>query len=618
VNHADFVHLVRSSEYACAENSTAYRRNVALFAALGYAWVIGCLFLGVGILAWLVPKILHGQFRFNYLWVLIAASGLCWTSLRALWCKFEEPQGLHIQADDAPLLFDALTRIRSKVKGPQIDKVYLDNEFNASISQYPRWGIFGGTANYLTIGLPLLMAVDRQRVLAILAHEYGHLRGDHGRFAAWIYRTRVSWAKLHHSLQDDQGPVAAATQTFLRWYFPRFSAKTFALARQDEYEADRIAGRLLGKDVTASALTEIEIKGDWLVQKFWPNHWRTAATQALPLGPYSAMRKQLLLAPEPVFAQESLRSALKRISNLQDTHPVLRDRIESLEASKGLPVWSTKSAIDLLGSKLPQWITHFDQQWCKENATEWKLHHAYMGRVIARIDILSSRTGHHNVDELVESADLRRRLDPQAEVHDYYAQALHLAPSHAGALRGLAVCLPKSARAQRMDVINNLYDNSVAHRWWASRLAVAELETPAHDAVWDDKALKLWRDRLKQAQTAEDLAWEELTGSPFFQAIAPHDLNEFELNEVQVDLVRCKPIARAWLVRKSLKEFPYRRCYILFIDLPGLNDQDRYDLCRMMEQTLSLPGQVLTLWAGHSPTIQEITKNAFKPIYLKA
>ena len=142
------------------------------------------------------------------------------------------------------------------------------------------------------------MALDRPRFLAVLAHEYGHLRGDHGRFAAWIYRTRLSWMRLNHSLADDEGPVAAATQAFMRWYFPRFSAKTFALARQDEYEADRIAGKLLGRDVTAAALAEIEIRGAWLQAEFWGNHWCVAADNPLPVGPYRNMRRQLAKAPD--------------------------------------------------------------------------------------------------------------------------------------------------------------------------------------------------------------------------------------------------------------------------------------------------------------------------------
>ena len=62
-------------------------------------------------------------------------------------------------------------------------------------------------ANYLTVGLPLLLAIDRPRILAVMAHEYGHLRGGHGRFAAWIYRTRLSWARLDRDRFWFCGPV---------------------------------------------------------------------------------------------------------------------------------------------------------------------------------------------------------------------------------------------------------------------------------------------------------------------------------------------------------------------------------------------------------------------------
>ena len=215
MDQADFVHMVRMSEHASADNSRAYRRSVAAFAALGYAWVLGCLALAVGILLWVVPQLLHGRFRLAMVWALLGAGGLLWVSLRALWVRFEAPEGVEITALDAPDLFEALARIRRKIKGPPIHKVTLTDEFNASIQQLPRYGLLGGAVNHLSIGLPLLMALDRPRFLAVLAHEYGHLRGDHGRFAAWIYRTRLSWMRLNHSLADDEGPVAAATQLFL-------------------------------------------------------------------------------------------------------------------------------------------------------------------------------------------------------------------------------------------------------------------------------------------------------------------------------------------------------------------------------------------------------------------
>ena len=45
MDRADFIHLVRLSEQASADDSRAYRRSVAAFAALGYFWVLGCLLL---------------------------------------------------------------------------------------------------------------------------------------------------------------------------------------------------------------------------------------------------------------------------------------------------------------------------------------------------------------------------------------------------------------------------------------------------------------------------------------------------------------------------------------------------------------------------------------------
>lgn len=617
MDRADFIHLVRLSEHASAEDSKAYRRSVAAFAALGYAWVVSCLLLAAAILAWVTSSMLRGQFKGAYIWLLLAAGGLLWTSLRALWCRLEEPQGVPLSAADAPALFEALERIRKKIKGPPIHRVLLDADFNASISQHPRFGLLGGGVNYLTIGLPLLLAVDRPRFLAVLAHEYGHLRGDHGRFAAWIYRTRLSWARLNHGLRNDEGPVAAATQAFLRWYFPRFSAKTFALARQDEYEADRISGKLLGRDVAAAALTEIAIKGDWVAGEFWPAHWSAASASPLPVGPYAAMRTLLGLAPPEDFARETLRQALRRISDVDDTHPGLRDRLEALRASKNLPAWSSRSALDLLGTSGAKWIAHFDKQWCRDNATDWKQHHAYLGRVRARAGELAASASRNNAEEMVELGNLQRRLDARADVRGYYERALQITPGHAGALRGLVQCLPTTERVLRLDCVGQLFDQSAASRWWACRVAVAEMEKPAADGGFDEKALKLWRERLKQAEEAEARAWEELTNTPFFQSIERHDLNEFEKGEIQAHLARCKPVVRAWLVRKNLREFAHRRCYLVFVELPGLDDEARYDLCRDLERSLDLPGPALALWAGHSPTLGDIERNAFEPIYIR-
>jgi hypothetical protein len=316
-------------------------------------------------------------------------------------------------------------------------------------------------------------------------------------------------------------------------------------------------------------------------------------------------------------AREALRQALIQLSDEDDTHPVLRDRLEALKVGKQLPSWSTRPALELLGDSSAKWLAHFDKQWCRDNASDWKLHHAYLTRVKVGVDTLTASIRRNNADEMTQLGDLQRRLDARADVRAMYERALQLTPGHGGALRGLARCLPETETSARLDCLDQLFELSVANRWWACRTAVRMLEKGVAQGHMDERALKLWRERLRQADEAEARAWAELTETPFFQSITRHDLNDFEKGEFHSDMARCKPVVRAWLVRKTLQEFAYRRCYLLFVELPGMADEDRHALCRSLERTLDLPGQVLVLWAGESPTLQEIQRNAFDAVYVR-
>jgi Zn-dependent protease with chaperone function len=610
LQHADFVHLVRMSEHASAQDGAAYRRSLAAFAGLGYAWVLGGFLLAAGMLAFIADSALHGHFRLVYVVALVVAVGLLWSSGRALWFRFEPPAGIRLRPQDAPALFAALERIRRKVKGPHLHEVLLDAQLNASIAQRPRWGVFGGARNQLTIGLPLLMALDRQRLLAVLAHEYGHLRRDHGRFGAWIYRTRASWSRLYESMEGETGPIAALTQGFLAWYFPRFVARTFALARQDEYEADRIAAKLLGGEVAGAALTEIALKSDWLQHDFWPSHWAQAADHDLPVGPYGRMRKLLALPLPDAFARRSLRQALRRSSNFDDTHPVLVDRLKGLGVTPAVPGWSERCALELLGRKADGWIAHFDREWRGENATAWKQYHGALVRIRTRIALLRAR-GQKSAGEWTELGDLERRLRVDAGARPDYDHALALAPQHGAALQGLYACLPPQQVQQRMACLERLHEASAQHRWWAAQTAVTALEDdPSHDR----QALALWRGRLHHAKAAEARAWSELTQQPVLARTSPSDLNDFERWELESELARWPDVSCAWLLRKEVREFPARRCYVLVLELSRLDAKQALELCRALEPGLWLPGPVLLLWVGQSPELAEIRRNG-RPLY---
>ncbi len=621
MERAEFMHLLRLSEQASAEDATAYRRGVGLFAALGYAWVLGCLLAAVGILGAIGWHLMTGgAFRGYFVWTGMAAAGLLLVAVRALWVRLDAPQGEVLQRQDAPALFDLIERVRAKVKGPTIDRVLLDGDLNASIVQLPRFGLLGGSVNYLVVGLPLLMALDTRRLGAVLAHEYGHLRGGHGRFAAWVYRSRLSWARLHDGLSADPGPAGWATNFFLNWYVPRFSARTFALARQDEYEADRVAGKIAGNPAMAAALVEMAVKADWLDEHFWPGHSRSAARSATPIGPYAMLRRTLAQPVDAAFARQALRNALKALPAVDDTHPGLRDRLEALGAPPALPeAWSEKSAISLLADRR-QWIERFDRQWCRDNATGWKRQHAYYNRVEQRLQALRAHSASASAAQWCQMGELLLRLDPEgnrAQALASFERALTLSPDLARALRGCVVNLPEAA-PQRLERLTQLFEAGVEYRHWAALQVVAQLEAQVAAGTAELALLKTWRERQKTAEQGEQQAWEDLTESPFAAGATAHDLDEFELGELRADLAGIEGVHTAWLVRKNLRSNPSRRAYLMVVSLADADDGARHALCRYIERAVDLPGPVIVLWREQADALEEVVNRiARTPAYTR-
>ncbi len=617
MNHADFIHLVRLSEHAVEEDAPRYRQRVARFAALGYVWVLLAALGGAALVGSAGYMATHGRFRASLLWLGLAGGALLWSGLRALWLRFDQPVGLTVARTDAPALFELLELVRQRVQGPPIDHVVLTQEFNASISQVPRFGLVGKSVNTLCLGLPLLMGLDRLRVQAVLAHEYAHLRGDHGRLGAWIYRTRITWLRFYQRLGSDGGLIGLVNHGFFRWFFPRFAARSFALARHDEYEADQLAAKWLGSAVLAQALTELQIKGAWLDQQFWPRHWRLPLSTATPLGPFAEMTRQLALRQETAFAQEALRVAVRRLSDVTDTHPALRDRLSALDQATQLPAWSASGSLSLLGALGSKWVAELDRQWCQEHTAQWKQQRAYLQRTQAQVQSLQASLGRNGANEMVDLAQLQLRLDPQAPVRAHYERALAITPMHGAALKGLILCLPETEHAPRMRALESLFEASVAYRWWASQYASDLLQRRLAAHPEDAENLRLWRDRMKQAEAAEHRAWQEHSTTPVFSALSRDDLSEYERTELRADLGQIAGLQRAWIARKNLREFAQRRCYSVFVEVPGLDDETRFELCRHLERDLSLPGPALVVAITEKTQVRDLERLSMHPVFVR-
>jgi hypothetical protein len=312
-----------------------------------------------------------------------------------------------------------------------------------------------------------------------------------------------------------QGLPALISQAFFRWYFPRFAARTFALARQDEYEADRIATALFGEQLMAATLTEIALKAQWYEREFWPGHWARAATEPQVVGPFLALQPAFARPPQTDFARSALRETLEPAQRRRRHPPPLRERLEALGCAPSLPVWSKGQALSLLADPRAGSGTSTGSGGASTPTTGAS---TGLVRPPARAHPGTGREAgrHSNADEMVEWADLERRLSPQADVRERYERALQRVPNHAGALRGLVLSLPPKPRAPRLERLAQLHASSAAQRWWAAQRAIELLENPDSGDYAD--ALRLWRQRRRKAEEAS----AGLVGAGRYQLLQPH------------------------------------------------------------------------------------------------
>ncbi len=323
---------------------------------------------------------------------LLAVIPLVLLTLRMFFSTLPPPEGRVVTEQEVPQLFRSISELRSRLNGPPIDHVLITNEFNAGIIQSPRFGLFGGHRNYLVLGLPLLYALSPEEMLAVTAHEYGHLAGSHGKLGAWIYRQRRTFGALHAHAHQRLGRsfVNGVFFSMIDRFAPHYNAYTFVLSRQNEYEADAVAGEITSPKAHVSALIRSSLLSSWLHENFWPKLSGQAAQHEVPpYMPYAAMRKLLAVTMDEWATSDRLRAAMKAESDVYDTHPCLRERIIAMEQQATLPTSPKTSAAETLLGKFELALAReFDEAWWSTEKMKWQSYHRNYARSMVRIEEL--------------------------------------------------------------------------------------------------------------------------------------------------------------------------------------------------------------------------------------
>ncbi|MBB3220006.1 M48 family metallopeptidase [Pseudoduganella umbonata] len=438
-----YLRLVRRLERDAHEDPAAFRRRVMLVggAASAAIAIVLALFLVVSMVAIRHALGAHsGATAVKLALLALLPLAALLIVLRALYVRLPSPEGRPLTRAEAPALFDMLDRIRVKLDGPRIDHVLVDERYNAAAAQRARIGLLGifglfgfrsgGSTNYLTLGLPYLLGVPAREMAATVAHEYGHLCGNHGKSAAWLYRQRLVFGTLHGHLRA----LAAGSllhrgiAAVLDRLMPYYNAYTFVLARQNEYDADRTASGVAGSVVNAQGLVRDTLQARWIADAFWPTLLRQADDAERPLFmPFAAMRTALKAGYAHWAQPAALAAALAERSGVHDTHPCLRERVDAIGERPALPRPVDRPAADALlpPDTLCALIQEFDEAWWARTGRQWQARHREASRDRSRLAELGALPlAALSLASLHELALLRAERESPAAARDVLAHLL--------------------------------------------------------------------------------------------------------------------------------------------------------------------------------------------------
>jgi Zn-dependent protease with chaperone function len=609
MDNTEFRRMVAAYEHSSRHDPRRFALVTAAYAAFGYASILVALVLAVVALKWGVGRLFVGRFNVGLLFLLIGCASLLWSLLGALWARQQPPEGVAITRNEAPRLFELIDKVRRKSGAPAPDVVLLDGDLNAAIVQQPRLGLLGWHRNTLILGLPMLMALSVKQVAAVIAHEFGHLRGAHGKLGAWVYRTRRSWWVLAESRERARlGATWAdlALAVFFKHFFPRFNARAFVLSRQQEYEADRVAHKAVGAQHAADGLIGMSVQARYLHERFWPAVYATASKTATPqVQPYRLMRKRIRDALAQRSAAAWLRDELKRLPSDTDTHPSLRDRLAFAEVKPALPAAPEVSAAEaLLRDSYRSWIERFDARWKEQVGEQWsELHRRRRGLAELMQELQAERGGPVKLsadDYLLWARAAREVAGPKAEE----AVLRNMLLDHPGHIQGrfeLGVTLSDAESMLIQDegaALLGELAREPAHMFSATAARRHESWLEERERFAE---LKPWRERVRELEGQAEQAWEALHDFDGAQRFEPQPFGKRVLRPL-LDMLRREPgVGRAFLVMKTASAAPGWRFAVLVVERSGalLGQPDKMSWWETLREQAQLPCPFMVIDLAH-------------------
>ncbi len=555
-----FEALTLRLESAAQSDPVAYNRRVAGLATLGYAYIFAILLICTALLGGLLAILfLAHRFNLGLLKIGFFVAIFTFAVVKSLFVRIEPPEGRELSREEAPQLFAHIDEIGQTLNAPKPHHVLLTDEFNAAVSQVPRFGIFGGQRNYLIVGLQLMAALSPEEFKSVLAHEFGHLSANHSKFSGWVYRVRRTWLNLMEEVGDGFvfGP-------FFNWYAPYFAAYSFVLARQNEYVADRCAAEICGAPVAAASLARGAVIGGYLSENFWPQLYGRTGREAIPpQGIYRDLMGAITAPLETSHSQRWLTEAICRPTDTVDTHPSLQQRLESLgQEAHFEPRVGPSAAQFYLGEQLETLTAQLEAQWNEVVSPVWKMRHDEMQEARQKLDAIEekARSGELSDEEAWDRADATEDFGDEDAAFGLFREYLARHPEEAKAQFAVGRLALKNGDESGLQ---NL-ERAIELEFQATPPACEIAESFLLGRNRGDEA-KVWRERGLEYGDKLDYAQIERASAAVNDVFLPPELSETEIAALREHFAKFESVTQVYAARKQVQHFPTVPIYLLGI-----------------------------------------------------
>jgi len=583
MNKGQIDELAAEAQRIANADPIAYERKVRQFVNLGYAFMVVSFLVCVGLIVLAVFLLSLSVNRISIGCGVVAIS-LSFGWIKPFLSRKDRIDGVQLSSAQRQGLTKHLERLTAAMDAPKIDKVYYDHELNAYAVLVPKFLMPWRKLHIVTVGLPLLLSMDEECVVALLAHELAHHSRKHTAFGQRVGALLNWWQRF--GSESRMPIVQLATYKFYCWYYPRLKYFSAPLERMNEFEADRLAKEQAGSDACARLLVSLRICQTlrWNPHNAEINRW--IAEHGNGRFPFyrDYLERGFATEPEPA----SLLTAALRIDTMpEDSHPCLRERLSALgvviapDDTDGITEWASKvmeipkpsSAETMFGASYERIID--EAQAHVQISIERQVPSLLQKRDSYR-NVLRQLESVMSVRELNES-ETRRYIITHAEVHGYdetfeiartASERFPNSPAIALTIGHLLYGSRPADAKKHLEIALNGVEQRESALALLARIHRDEGDaSAARDALFEAKA-----SAVLKSQVDADFLNRNALGTAILWS-----LTEEERRELHMFLARMPFIHRAWAVERSSKLAPgeTKKVLVMFHPKPFSEESKR-------------------------------------------